>query len=48
MTEFKFGLEWFLYGFIAGYFAHPLWILLTKIVQEAKLARDEWHKGPKR
>lgn len=46
MTEFLFGLEWFIYGFVAGWVANPAWQLLTKIIEEAKIASQEWKKGP--
>jgi hypothetical protein len=42
MEHFTFGLEWFIYGFVSGYFAYPIWKLLTKIYSEAKIAKDEW------
>ena len=47
MNEFLNALGWFVYGFMLGWIANPLWRLLTKIVQEAKIARNEWHKGPR-
>ena len=37
-------LDIFLYGFVLGWFANPIWKILTKIVEEAKLAKDEWRK----
>jgi hypothetical protein len=46
MTDFWHAIEWFVYGAIVGYFAHPIWHLLTRIVEEAKLAKDEW-RNPK-
>jgi hypothetical protein len=46
MIEFWHAVEWFIYGLIVGYFALPVWNLLTKIVQEVKLAKDEW-RNPK-
>ncbi len=42
MNEFKIALEWFIYGFIAGWVFGPLVKILTKIREEAKIARDEW------
>jgi hypothetical protein len=46
VIDFWHAVEWFAYGAIVGYFAHPIWQLLTKIVEEAKLAKDEW-RNPK-
>ena len=34
--------EWFAYGFVVGYFWHPFWIIIKKIVSEAKKAKQEW------
>lgn len=42
MTDFFHALEWFIYGFVVGYVANPLWRILTRIVEEAKIAKDEW------
>ena len=44
MTEFINALGPFIYGFVLGWFANPIWKILTKIVEEAKLAKDEWRK----
>jgi hypothetical protein len=46
MIEFWHAVEWFVYGTIVGYFAHPIWQLLTRIVEEAKIAKTEW-RNPK-
>ena len=46
MEKFTFGLEWFIYGFAVGWVANPAWKILTRIVEEAKIARQQWHKGP--
>ena len=40
--EFWHAIEWFIYGAIAGWFANPFWRLLTKIVNEATIAKQEW------
>lgn len=32
----------FVYGFALGWFANPIWRILTKIYSEAKIAKDEW------
>jgi len=40
--EFKLALNYFVFGAVAGYFWHPLWILIKKIIHEAKVARHEW------
>lgn len=42
MREFVDALGPFVYGFVVGYFAFPLWELLKKIWSEAKKAREEW------
>jgi hypothetical protein len=46
MIEFWHAIEWFAYGAIVGYFAQPIYNLLTKIVEEAKIAKTEW-RNPK-
>jgi len=46
MIEFWHAVEWFVYGAVVGYFAHPIWHLLTRIVEEAKIAKTEW-RNPK-
>jgi hypothetical protein len=35
-------IEWFVYGFVAGWFAVPVWAIAKKIWSEAKKAREEW------
>lgn len=35
-------LEMFVYGFVLGYFCNPVWRLIKKIINEAKLAKKEW------
>jgi hypothetical protein len=42
MTEFLLALEWFFYGYAAGILTSPIRKFLTKITQEAKLAKQEW------
>jgi hypothetical protein len=42
MNEFFAALGPFVYGFVIGYFAFPIWELLKKIWSEAKKARKEW------
>jgi hypothetical protein len=42
MNDFLQALGPFVYGFAAGYFWYPLWKLGKRIVEEAKLARQEW------
>jgi hypothetical protein len=37
-------IEWFIYGFAAGWLAQPLWHIGTRIVQEARIAQQEWTK----
>jgi hypothetical protein len=46
MADFFLGLEWFVYGAISGVLARPTWYILTTIVKEAKIAKNEWRKGP--
>jgi hypothetical protein len=36
-------LEWFIYGAVFGYFWNPVWRIAKKIVEEAQIARKEWH-----
>lgn len=43
MDKFIFGFEWFIYGFVAGFVANPLWAAVHKIFNEAKYAKDNWH-----
>ena len=42
MTEFKNAAEMLAYGFVAGYFWHPVWTIVKKIVSEAKKAKEQW------
>ena len=42
MTDFINALGPFVYGFAVGYFWHPLWQLGKRIVEEARLAKEEW------
>jgi hypothetical protein len=42
MTDFLNALGPFVYGFVLGYFWHPIWELSKKIWSEAKKAREEW------
>jgi hypothetical protein len=32
----------FVCGFVLGYFWNPVWRLIKKIIEEAKLAKKEW------
>lgn len=34
----------FIYGFAFGYFAYPIWKILKKVWQEAKLAKEQWRQ----
>jgi hypothetical protein len=36
--------DWFALGLIIGYFWHPLWNAGKKIIEEAKIAKEEWRK----
>ena len=42
MTEFWTALEWFFYGYAAGILTPPIRKILTKFIEEVKLARQEW------
>jgi len=42
MNDFLNALGPFVYGFVLGYFWHPIWELSKKIWSEAKKAREEW------
>jgi hypothetical protein len=42
MNELLQALEPFVYGFVLGYFWHPIWNLCKKIVSEARKAKHEW------
>jgi hypothetical protein len=35
-------LDWFAFGLALGWFANPIWRLLTRILKEAKIAKQEW------
>jgi len=45
MNEFLQALMPFVYGFVIGYFWHPVWQLGKRIIEEAKLAKKEWRKS---
>jgi hypothetical protein len=47
MKEFVDALGPFVWGFALGYFWHPVWTILKKIYQEAKIAKTEWNKKSK-
>jgi hypothetical protein len=36
-------LDWFVFGFIIGWLFMPVYKILTRIVEEAKIAKREWH-----
>jgi hypothetical protein len=42
MNDFFTVLGWLSWGFVLGYFWHPVWEILKKIWTEAKKAREEW------
>jgi len=44
VTDFINSIGPFAYGFVLGFFWHPIWQILKKIWHEAKLARTEWSK----
>ena len=35
-------LNMFVWGFVIGYFWHPAWTVIKKIVSEARKAKEEW------
>jgi hypothetical protein len=37
---------WFALGLVLGWLAAPIWRLLTVIVKEAKIAKQEWRNPP--
>ena len=42
MNDFLQALAPFVYGFVLGYFWHPIWIICKRIYEEAKLAKQQW------
>ena len=44
MTEFLDAVSWLIYGFVLGYFWHPVWTVWKKIWSEAKKAKEEWRQ----
>ena len=42
MTVFLDALNWFAWGFVVGYFWHPVFKAIQKIFTEAQRARKEW------
>ena len=40
-------IDWFLLGLAIGWLGTPVWRLLTVIVKEAKIAKQEWRKNDK-
>jgi len=42
MSEFLDVFAQFIYGFVFGYFAYPLWQVGKKIVSEARKAKEQW------
>jgi hypothetical protein len=45
--EFRLALNYSAIGFVVGYFWHPGWTLIKKIIHEAKVAKHEW-RNPKK
>ena len=43
--EIKLALGFFIYGAVLGYFWHPIWAIIKKIIHEAKVAQNEWRKS---
>ena len=44
MNEFLQALGPFAWGFAIGYFWHPVWIAIKKIMSEARKATQEWRR----
>ena len=42
VNDFLQALGPFVYGFVLGFFWHPVWTLCKKIYQEARLAKQQW------
>lgn len=42
MTEIWFAVEWFVWGFAAGFVAQPSWRIARRIWQEVKQAQEQW------
>ena len=42
MNDFLQALAPFVWGFVLGYFWHPIWIICKRIYEEAKLAKHQW------
>jgi hypothetical protein len=42
--EIKIALTCLVSGFAIGYFWQPLWSLSKRIVEETKLAREQWRQ----
>jgi uncharacterized protein involved in response to NO len=40
MIEF----EWFVYGAMFGFVAPYVWSLISRCIEEARIARKDWHK----
>ena len=38
-------INFFVYGFVIGYFWYPFWELVKKIVSEASKAKKEWRRN---
>jgi hypothetical protein len=44
MTEFLQWFDGFMYGLVIGIIARPAFVVLTKIIQEVKIAKQQWRK----
>jgi hypothetical protein len=42
VNDFLQALAPFVWGFVLGYFWHPVWNLCKRIYEEAKLAKYQW------
>ncbi len=48
MQQFLNNLSYFIYGVIFGFFAHPVYVIIKKIIAEVINAKNEWRKPPER
>ena len=46
MTDVLLKLEWFIIGFGCGLVAIPFSLFLTRLIEEVKIAKQQWRKGP--
>jgi hypothetical protein len=44
MTDLFEALKWLLYGFVIGFFFHPMITILRRVYEEFKIAKQEWRQ----